>query len=562
MPVMNCMPLSLKNISIAVLVCLISATGSIAQDIYSDSLLRDLRSATKEAKKAELYTALSQHSMAKDYKKALAYAQEAVFAATKDGDHALQMRANKSLASVEYYIGLFDQAIIHFDKTASEAEKAGDEIEAINNRLNISMIHIAIGEHKKSISSLEKAKPGLTEAYRKAGRAFPVAEWISLHLNLGVSYLADGQFIRANGCLDTGIALARSRPDQRLTLFKLLLTKGKVKVREDSTSEAIALMDEAEGLLASDEGQSYTILLQEARVEAYDKMGAFPDALQLAKAGLSSARTVGSLQMGRSFAEAISRIYRKTGPSDSSIRYMDMVAVYERESEAGRVKEEMMRTELQQEYLKRDLEFAARERKSRTRVFFAFMGVSLLGISSLFGIAFYRRRYWRMNLRRLQQELEARQSDLERQRLEAEMGHKDSELERIGYELKKYSLIEGLVGDLQSDPVARQQGNSTLGDPENRLSPAPTRTRAWEEFEYRFQQIYSGFYERLNQEHPDLTLNERRLCAFLKLDMTTKEISDITGQSIRAVNMARFRLRQKLNLTNTDREIFDFLSGL
>jgi DNA-binding CsgD family transcriptional regulator len=159
-----------------------------------------------------------------------------------------------------------------------------------------------------------------------------------------------------------------------------------------------------------------------------------------------------------------------------------------------------------------------------------------------------------MNLRRLQQELESRQIELERQRLEAELSHKDSELERIGYELKKYHLIEVLVGDLQSETNASA--------PERRSTPAQVRTKAWEEFEYRFQQIHSGFYERLNQEHPDLTLNERRLCAFLKLDMTTKEISDITGQSIRAINMGRFRLRQKLRLTNTDKEIFDYLAGL
>ena len=42
-----------------------------------------------------------------------------------------------------------------------------------------------------------------------------------------------------------------------------------------------------------------------------------------------------------------------------------------------------------------------------------------------------------------------------------------------------------------------------------------------------------------------------RLCAFIKMDMTTKEIVAITGQSIRAVEMARTRLRKKMVLTGT-----------
>jgi hypothetical protein len=52
----------------------------------------------------------------------------------------------------------------------------------------------------------------------------------------------------------------------------------------------------------------------------------------------------------------------------------------------------------------------------------------------------------------------------------------------------------------------------------------------------------------------------RMVFELTNFSLSEEVISDL--QSIRAVNMARFRLRQKLNLTNTDREIFDFLSGL
>lgn len=72
----------------------------------------------------------------------------------------------------------------------------------------------------------------------------------------------------------------------------------------------------------------------------------------------------------------------------------------------------------------------------------------------------------------------------------------------------------------------------------------------WDEFEIRNMELYSTFFNKLLNAHPDLTNNERRLCSFLKLDLTTKEISRITGQSIESINVARVRLRKKLNLTH------------
>jgi DNA-binding CsgD family transcriptional regulator len=84
-------------------------------------------------------------------------------------------------------------------------------------------------------------------------------------------------------------------------------------------------------------------------------------------------------------------------------------------------------------------------------------------------------------------------------------------------------------------------------------------TEPWREFEQRFQEVHAGFYERLMARHPDLTSNERRLCAFLRLDMSTKEISNITGQSVKAITQARFRLRAKLGIENPDISLFEVL---
>lgn len=84
----------------------------------------------------------------------------------------------------------------------------------------------------------------------------------------------------------------------------------------------------------------------------------------------------------------------------------------------------------------------------------------------------------------------------------------------------------------------------------------------WKEFEIRFESVHQEFFTKLSKAYPELTTNEKRLCAFLYLDMSSKDISAITGQSIRALNVARTRLRKRFNLTNDSQSISGFLNEL
>ncbi len=71
---------------------------------------------------------------------------------------------------------------------------------------------------------------------------------------------------------------------------------------------------------------------------------------------------------------------------------------------------------------------------------------------------------------------------------------------------------------------------------------------SWKEFEKLFVEINKKFYPSLLAKYPNLSKNERRLCAFLKLGLSTKEIAQITFQSERAINVSRYRLRTKMGL--------------
>lgn len=80
----------------------------------------------------------------------------------------------------------------------------------------------------------------------------------------------------------------------------------------------------------------------------------------------------------------------------------------------------------------------------------------------------------------------------------------------------------------------------------------------WDELELHFEQINESFYKNITAKFPNLTPNERKLSAYLRLNLSTKDISSITSQSLRSIEIARTRLREKLNLKGSDEDLHTF----
>ncbi len=79
----------------------------------------------------------------------------------------------------------------------------------------------------------------------------------------------------------------------------------------------------------------------------------------------------------------------------------------------------------------------------------------------------------------------------------------------------------------------------------------------WKEFETRFAKVHESFYHSLDQKFPDLSHNERKICAMLKLGLSSKEIAAITSTLPESVDTARSRIRKKLNL-GKDENLIEF----
>ena len=85
------------------------------------------------------------------------------------------------------------------------------------------------------------------------------------------------------------------------------------------------------------------------------------------------------------------------------------------------------------------------------------------------------------------------------------------------------------------------------------------RNKSWEQFENYFKNVHPFFSDNLLKEYSNITSEELRLCYFLRLNMTSKEIASITSKEMHSIDIARYRLRKKLHL---DRQVklHEFLS--
>lgn len=75
---------------------------------------------------------------------------------------------------------------------------------------------------------------------------------------------------------------------------------------------------------------------------------------------------------------------------------------------------------------------------------------------------------------------------------------------------------------------------------------------SWQKFERNFDIVYDDYLKRLGEKFPHLTVADKKMCAYLKMDLSSKDIAPLLNITVRSVEMTRYRLRKKLGLSRKD----------
>lgn len=165
-------------------------------------------------------------------------------------------------------------------------------------------------------------------------------------------------------------------------------------------------------------------------------------------------------------------------------------------------------------------------------------------------------------------EKEEKINELENEQLEYKLHHKSQELASSTMNLiRKNEILLDLKNDLSKicmDVKAQKDINLTLiklNKMQMQIKENIESDDNWKRFEENFDFVYDNFLKKLSQLYPDLTMNDKKLCAYLKMGLFSKEIAPILNMSIRSVEMSRYRLRKKMSL-DRDINIVEFLQRL
>ncbi|WP_276499300.1 ligand-binding sensor domain-containing protein [Pontibacter litorisediminis] len=140
---------------------------------------------------------------------------------------------------------------------------------------------------------------------------------------------------------------------------------------------------------------------------------------------------------------------------------------------------------------------------------------------------------------------------LNNEKLEGELEHKSKELASSAmHVMQSLETIGKVKGQLETvieqveDKKALHQLRKVLRSVEEDMKVENN----WDQFELHFNQLHQDFLKRLRHDFPDLTHRDIKLCAYLRMNLTSKEIASLLNLSLRGVETSRYRLRKKLNL--------------
>jgi DNA-binding CsgD family transcriptional regulator len=140
---------------------------------------------------------------------------------------------------------------------------------------------------------------------------------------------------------------------------------------------------------------------------------------------------------------------------------------------------------------------------------------------------------------------------LEKEKLEAEMSHKNKQLANSVSELlKKNEFLIQLKTDMEK--LKEKSVHPAVGDKvKNMIASVDDILEAdndYDQFEAHFDAVHDDFLKTLKKQYPQLTPKDLRLCAYLRMNLTTKEIAPLLNITPRGVEISRYRLRKKMNL--------------
>jgi len=410
-------------------------------------------------------------------------------------------------------INYFDQK--EYDKAYEVFQKAMKIRLSLKEEAGLSSIYNNIGEIYRFKNDLIPALEYFNKAISINKRINRMQALAINYDNIGNIYTLEQKYDSANYFLNESLRISKARNDYEMVCLSYI-SKGKLYRHLNKKDEALQYFDSGYSIAQS---KGYLIHLQDAAFELselYKDMEDYKEAYQYHKIFKISGDSLFDIR------------------NEEKIAQLEMKLIFEHENKIN----ELLR--------------------EKTRYKYFLLAFGLLSLLIIFILV-----YGRLRIKIKHSKIEQENLLLESQQLKKEIDFKNRELAtNVMYLVKKNELINFISEKLlKAKSVFKKERQEMVQEIILELQ-SNIDTDIWKTFETRFRAVHKEFYQKLNDSFPFLTENDKKLCALLRLNLSTKDIAAITHQNPNSIDVARTRLRKKLNLSNKEITLVAFLERI
>lgn len=572
-----------------IIVYFLFMAGAFAQSNVVDSLKNLLPGATDE-EKIDIYYELGLNHRGISYSLVKSYSLQSYLISRKLGQYRMMINALSNVAIASVYTGNLDSAGILFNEIYRLTDSAGDVQLRNKALLNLGNYHLNTNNYDLALENYQLVYPAYVKImdtlnmasieenvgdihyhqkdFRKALKAFFLASRLYeksgfhdeaqvLLNNIGLTYLQLNLMDSALIFLEKGLIYSRSKnnleAEMRIqnNLGMVFMEKGdyplainyfrhSIKLSKEIVNpyqEANGLLNLAHVFLKQQLNDSTFIYLKQAEAVIHnqgDKLllkDLYEFYYELYYSQKQFEKALSYFQKYKDVQDSIFSEEIQNRISSLNIRF----ETAKKEAENLRLKSEL------------DLKHITQRRLTLTLIIISLLFVSLT-------VAFFF--IWKFHKQK--NTIAKQESMLLAERLEHSQKELASKALHLASQNEFRIKLLGMTNEVYDhlDQAGKQNINIILKNLENTIDQS-----AWHEFETRFEHVQEAFFTRLNIRFPDLTPNDRRICAFLKMNMSTKDIALLTHRSPRSIESSRYRLKKKFGL-GPDEEILPFLQSI
>lgn len=488
---------------------------------------------------------------------------KAIYLAHQVPDDSYLIRALNKVGSAAYYAGYIGEAATYFTRSVGLLRQKPPSKMLAETYNNLGAIYYyGKGEADSAIAYSNMAIMLFQELRDPLNDSLYNLEISQGYSNIGHIFLSEKDFGQAERYFKMSLDVNLDTSVYQRGILTSLLGLAEIYLNSDRLENSYEFLDSAEQYVAHWEDNTLQPAIDYLRGQWHEIKGNNNKAIDYYRASIERSLADSTYTSIRELANALSDIYQKEGQEERALYYLQLAINAEQEIDKMSAAQELTKMEMQSKFSQWESEIQQTVKTTQQTYLYSSLLAVTIALIATWLLLIARKQKRKTQLRYLQSKMYHEQSKLEKAQLSQSMVDMEKKLAKQLLErVSRNKLIEETIQkllELYRKPKLNLQ--RPLQEIANTLRNVQDHT-IWEEFEFLYASSNSELFQKLNGIE-GLTPNDRRLCIFLHMNMTSKEISALTGQSLKAIEVARTRLRKKLNLTNTNVSLTDFLLDL